>query len=78
VTNILTGNGDQENQEDKGEVLTKIMDDLKMSENDLGLCHGRTATKTARHIMKFLYPYPKHEDTIKNMDSNIVQSIISK
>ncbi|CAF1510675.1 unnamed protein product, partial [Rotaria sordida] len=75
ITNILTGNVN-DTQEDLGDVLLEIMEVLNMSEEQLARCHGRTATATARHIMKFKYPNPSPNFKFSKIDDNILQTII--
>ncbi|CAF3993860.1 unnamed protein product [Rotaria magnacalcarata] len=75
ITNILSGsNGNPD--EDTGEILEGIIRDLKMNEKELQFCHGRSATITARRIMKFKYPNPANDLKIKKIDESILTSII--
>ncbi|CAF2091869.1 unnamed protein product [Rotaria magnacalcarata] len=75
ITNILSGN-DKIVEYDIGETLTDIMSDLNMSEQQLQQCHGRSATVTARRIMKFKYPKPDQDLKIKKIEESILQAII--
>ncbi|CAF1686983.1 unnamed protein product, partial [Adineta ricciae] len=74
ITNILNQN--QNNEEDLGDALENIMEHLEINEHDLQLCHGRSATVTARHIMKLKYPNPDDSCTIRNIGEAVVKAII--
>ncbi|CAF2076923.1 unnamed protein product [Rotaria magnacalcarata] len=76
ITNILSGNNGNPD-EDTGEILEGIIRDLKMNEKELHFCHGRSATITARRIMKFKYPNPSNDLKIKKIDESILTAIIS-
>ncbi|CAF1665910.1 unnamed protein product [Adineta ricciae] len=75
ITNILNQNKNNE-EEDLGDALENIMGHLEINEHDLQLCHGRSATVTARHIMKFKYPNPDDNCTIRNIGEAVIQAII--
>jgi hypothetical protein len=77
ISNILNDNNQVEEDEDPADTLIDIMQDLNMSEKDLQLCHGRSATTTARKIMKHLYPNPDNDCKIKQIDESIVNAVIS-
>ncbi|CAF1213472.1 unnamed protein product [Rotaria sordida] len=76
IANILAGNSNDGEQEDKDEMLEKIKLDLNMTENQLIMCHGRNSTKTVRKLMKFIFPNPTENETIKSIENNIIESII--
>ena len=76
ITDILRGKVDED--EDPGETLIEIANTLKMSEKDLQMCHRKTATGTARHLMKFFYPNPPPDLKLSKIDKNVIDSIISK
>ncbi|CAF1369641.1 unnamed protein product [Rotaria magnacalcarata] len=59
------------------EWMQGIIRDLKMNEKELHFCHGRSATITARRIMKFKYPNPSNDLKIKKIDESILTAIIS-
>ncbi|CAF3397303.1 unnamed protein product [Rotaria sp. Silwood1] len=73
IANILTDN--RNGEEDLGDALEKIMAVLNMSEEELQQCHGRRATETARHIMKFKYPNPSRDFKFSDI-SDVVKMII--
>ncbi|CAF4333353.1 unnamed protein product [Rotaria sp. Silwood2] len=50
IANILAGNSNDGEQEDKDEMLEKIKLDLNMTENQLIMCHGPHYTNTSSHI----------------------------
>ncbi|CAF2790931.1 unnamed protein product [Rotaria sp. Silwood2] len=75
ITDILRGKVD-ENDEEPGEILLKIMEDFDVSEKDLLMCHRKTATRTARQIMKLLYPNPSPNLKLNNIDEYVIISII--
>ncbi len=60
------------------EILDNILSSLNMTDKQLKTCHGKTATATARHIMKFKYPHPSPNFKFNEIDESIIQSIISK
>ncbi|CAF3826419.1 unnamed protein product [Rotaria sp. Silwood1] len=51
---------------------------LKMDENKLLKCNGKTSTATARSVIKSMYPNPHSNFRYRDVDKSIVDSIISK
>ncbi len=78
VANILSGSNDDGEDEDEDDVLTNVMDELKMTEKDLQLCHRKSATLTVRKIMKHLYPNPDKDCRVKTIDESILKAVFSK
>ena len=81
ITNVLTGRNDGDDdaeEEDMETVFDNITNTLQMSEKDLQSCHRNTATRTARHIMRFKYPNPRSNFQFNLIHKSIIDSIISK
>ncbi|CAF3887793.1 unnamed protein product [Rotaria sordida] len=69
ITNVLTGRGDDdEEEEDMETVSNSILTSLNMTQDQLKSCHGKTATSTARHIMKYKYPYSEPNFKFSEID----------
>ncbi|CAF3853904.1 unnamed protein product [Rotaria sp. Silwood1] len=50
---------------------------LKMDENKLLKCNGKTSTATARSVIKSMYPNPHSNFRYRDVDKSIVDSIIN-
>lgn len=77
VSNILRNEMEQSDF-DKGELLSEVMESLNMTEKELLSCHGKSATSTARKIIRFMFPNPEDDFKFSDVADSIVDGIISK
>jgi len=54
------------------------MKELKMNVEELAKCHRKTATSTARQIMKYIYPIPTEQTKERLKSEPFLKAVISK
>ncbi|UJR29617.1 hypothetical protein I4U23_017165 [Adineta vaga] len=76
VTDILRGVHNNEDDEDRENLFEMIIKELSMDEKQLLKCHSKTATATARQIMKHLYPIPTQECKDRLSDESFWKAVV--
>ncbi|CAF1320685.1 unnamed protein product [Rotaria magnacalcarata] len=76
TANILRG-VEKNNNDNTNESMEKIIQSLGLDKNLSSKYNKKTATSTARNLMKFLFPNPEPDFTIKNVDQSIIDKIIN-
>ncbi len=79
ITDILRGvHKDDDEEEDEETIFEEIKKTLDMDEQQLSKCHRKTATATARRIMKHIFPSPTAEDKKILKDELFIKAVISE
>jgi hypothetical protein len=79
ITDILRGiHKDDDEEEDEETIFEKIKETLDMNEQQLSECHRKTATATARRIIKHIFPFPTAEDKKILKDELFIKAVISE